>query len=113
MMEKLRIPVGIAIYMNRPVGRLGLLLLIRGNHDGTRRSVLRPSTALAGQGHISREPMRMYTLFGDDVAYVGSSRSWDRTVSNMFVAHDIEHSPGVAGFDLGFDGLGRQAEAPA
>ena len=28
MMEKLRIPVGIAIYMSRPVGRLGLLLLI-------------------------------------------------------------------------------------
>ena len=35
----------------------------------------------------------MYTLFGDDVAYVGSSRSWDRAVSNMFVPHNMNIVP--------------------
>ncbi len=45
------------------------------------------------RGHIAREPLSFYRLFSDDVAYVASSRTWDRTVSNLFVPHNTHIVP--------------------
>ena len=74
--------------MSRPVARLGLLLLILAITTAPAVLFFDPAPVWPVQGHISREPMRMYTLFGDDVAYVGSSRTWDRAVRRMFVPHN-------------------------
>jgi hypothetical protein len=44
-------------------------------------------------GHIPREPLSFYRLFSDDVAYVAGSRTWERTVSNLFVPHNTHIVP--------------------
>ena len=43
--------------------------------------------------HVAREPLSFYRLFSDDVAYVASSRNWQRTVSNLFVPHNTHVVP--------------------
>ena len=80
-------------FMKRPLGRAGLLLLIAA--ITTAPAVLFFDPAPLWPGRTPR-PARTYgdlSLFSDDVAYVGSSRTWDRTVSNLFVPHNTHIVP--------------------
>jgi hypothetical protein len=43
--------------------------------------------------HVPREPRALYRLVSDDVAYVASSRTWQRTASNLFVPHNTHIVP--------------------
>ena len=52
-----------------------------------------PARVGPGPGHNCREPLAIYRLFSDDVAYVASSRNWERTVSNLFVPHNTHIVP--------------------
>ena len=45
------------------------------------------------RGHIAREPRSFYRLYSDDVAYMAGSRTWERTVSNLFVPHNTHIVP--------------------
>ncbi len=51
------------------------------------------SIAPLRRGHIPREPRSTYRLYSDDIAYVASSRTWDRAVTNLFVPHNTHVVP--------------------
>ena len=79
--------------MRRPVGRLGLATLTLLIALAPAVLFFDPVDIVPGRGHIAREPMAFYRLFSDDVAYVASSRNWQRTVSNLFVPHNTHIVP--------------------
>jgi hypothetical protein len=80
-------------FMRRPLGRTGRVLLIAAITTAPAVLFFDPAPLWPGQRHVPREPMEIYTLFSDDVAYVGSSRTWVRTVSNLFVPHNTHIVP--------------------
>ncbi len=43
--------------------------------------------------HVTRPPLEIYTLFSDDVAYVAGSRTWARTMENLFQPHNVHIIP--------------------
>ena len=45
------------------------------------------------RAHVAREPLGLYLLFSDDIAYVSASRNWQRTVSNLFEPHNTHIVP--------------------
>jgi hypothetical protein len=79
--------------MRRPVGRLGLAILILAIATAPAVLFFDPVDIWPGRGHIARDPLGFYRLFSDDVAYVASSRNWQRTVSNLFVPHNTHIVP--------------------
>ncbi len=64
-----------------------------GDRHRTRHSVLRSDRHLAGPGAHRRDAIGIYRLWSDDVAYVAGSRTWERTVSNLFVPHNAHVVP--------------------
>jgi hypothetical protein len=80
--------------LRRPVGRPGLAVVILAIATAPAVLFFDPATYQPmRRGHIVREPLSLYKLFSDDVAYVASSRTWDRTVSNLFVPHNTHIVP--------------------
>src|SRR5271170_5408900 len=80
--------------LRRPLGRLGLTICILSLATAPAVLFFDPATYQPmRRGHIVREPLSLYKLFSDDVAYVASSRTWDRTVSNLFVPHNTHIVP--------------------
>ncbi len=80
--------------LNRPAGQLGLAVVILAIATAPAVLFFDPATYRPSRrGHIAREPFSLYKLFSDDVAYVASSRTWDRTVSNLFVPHNTHIVP--------------------
>jgi predicted outer membrane lipoprotein len=80
--------------LDRPVGRSGLAVVILVIATAPAVLFFDPATYRPmRRGHIVREPLSLYKLFSDDVAYVASSRTWDRTVSNLFVPHNTHIVP--------------------
>jgi hypothetical protein len=80
--------------LNRPVGRAGLAVVILVIVAAPAFLFFDPATYRPlRRGHIAREPLGLYKLFSDDVAYVASSRTWERTVSNLFVPHNTHIVP--------------------
>ena len=80
-------------FMSRPLGRIGLFWLLAAITTAPAVLFFDPAPLWPGQRHVPREPMEIYILFSDDVAYVGSSRTWDRTVANLFVPHNTHIVP--------------------
>ncbi len=87
--------------MRRPVGRLGLAILTLAIATAPAVLFFDPVDIGPGRGHIAREPLAFYRLFSDDVAYVASSRNWQRTVSQPVRAAQHPHRAGLANRDLG------------
>ncbi len=79
--------------LRRPVGRLGLATLTLLIAVAPAVLFFDPVNIGPGRGHVAREPMAFYRLFSDDVAYVASSRNWQRTVSHLFVPHNTHIVP--------------------
>jgi hypothetical protein len=79
--------------MRRPLGWPGLLLLIAATTTAPAVLFFDPVPLWPGERHVPRDPMDIYTLFSDDVAYVGSSRTLDRTISNLFMPHNTHIVP--------------------
>src|SRR5277367_2412718 len=80
--------------LRRPVGRPGLAVVILAIATAPAVLFFDPATYQPmRRGHIVREPLSLYKLFSDDVAYVASSRNWQRTVSNLFVPHNTHIVP--------------------
>jgi hypothetical protein len=79
--------------MNRPVGRIGLLLLVLVICTGPAVLFFDPAPSWPGSHHVRREPFLLYHLHSDDVAYVAAARSWQRTLSNLFVPHNTHVVP--------------------
>src|SRR5262249_40152118 len=80
--------------LSRPVGRPGRALLLAGIAPAPAVLFFDPATYQPGRrGHIAREPLGYSRLFSDDVAYVAGARTWDRTVSNLFVPHNTHIVP--------------------
>jgi len=52
-----------------------------------------PADLIPRQRHVPREPLMIYALFSDDVAYVSASLTWPRTVSNLFEPHNTHIVP--------------------
>jgi hypothetical protein len=65
--------------MNRPVGRLAIVLL----------SIL----ILAAPAWLFADSLSYYRVQGDDFAYIGSSRTLQRTFENLFVPHNAHIVP--------------------
>ena len=42
---------------------------------------------------MAREPLGLYLLFSDDIAYVSASRNWQRTVQTLFEPHNTHIVP--------------------
>jgi len=93
MMETPRFKIGTIMNMSRPIGRLGLLLMMVAITTAPAVLFFDPAPLWPGHGHVPRDPMSTYTLSGNDVAYVGSSRTWDRALSSLFVPHDMNIEP--------------------
>ncbi len=80
--------------LERPVGRVGLIIVVLAIATAPAVLFFEPTTYRPlHRGHIAREPLSFYRLFSDDVAYVASSRTWDRTVSNLFLPHNTHIVP--------------------
>ena len=80
--------------LERLVGRPGLAVVILVIATAPAVLFFDPATYRPlRRGHIVRDPLSLYKLFSDDVAYVASSRTWDRTVSNLFVPHNTHIVP--------------------
>jgi len=79
--------------MRRPVGHVGLAIVTLAIATAPAVLIFDPADILPGRGHIARAPLEFYRLFSDDVAYVASSRNWQRTVSNLFVPHNTHIVP--------------------
>jgi hypothetical protein len=78
----------------RPLGRLGLAIGVVLLCAAPAVLFFDPATYRPGRrGHIPREPLALYRLFSDDVAYVAGSRTWARTASNLFVPHNTHIVP--------------------
>ena len=45
------------------------------------------------RAHVPREPLGMYLLYSDDVAYVSGSRNWHQTLSKLFEPHNTHIVP--------------------
>ena len=45
------------------------------------------------RAHIPRDPIAIYRLYSDDFAYVAASRTFPRTLSNLFVPHNTHIVP--------------------
>ena len=66
--------VRISQRLNRPAGRLALAFLVAWIVTAPAVLFFDPATYRPGsRGHIPREPMGIYRLFSDDVAYVAGS----------------------------------------
>jgi hypothetical protein len=79
--------------MRRTLGRPGLVLLIVIITTAPALLFFDPAPLWPRERHVPREPMSYYCLFSDDVAYVGSSRTLARAVSNLFVPHNTHIVP--------------------
>ena len=76
------------------MGRLGLAIWVVLVCTAPAVLFFDPATYRPGhRGHIPREPLALYRLFSDDVAYVVGSRTWERTASNLFVPHNTHIVP--------------------
>jgi hypothetical protein len=45
------------------------------------------------RAHVAREPLGLYLLFSDDVAYVSAARNWQLTLSSLFEPHNTHIVP--------------------
>jgi hypothetical protein len=45
------------------------------------------------RAHVAREPLGMYLLFSDDIAYVSAARDWQTTVAHLFEPHNTHIVP--------------------
>ena len=45
------------------------------------------------RAHVAREPLGMYLLFSDDIAYVSSGLNWQTTVAHLFEPHNTHIVP--------------------
>jgi hypothetical protein len=45
------------------------------------------------RAHVAREPLGMYLLFSDDVAYVSAARNWHQTLASLFEPHNTHIVP--------------------
>ncbi len=80
--------------LDRPVGRLGRIVVVLAIVTAPAVLFFDPATFQPlRRGHIARDPLSWYRLYSDDVAYVASSRTWGRTVSNLFVPHNTHIVP--------------------
>jgi hypothetical protein len=79
-------------WLNRPVGRLGLALLIAAILSAPWLLFFEPISFLR-KGHIARNPIAIYRLYSDDFAYVSASRTLSRTIANLFVPHNTHIVP--------------------
>ena len=77
----------------RTVGRLGLVVLTLFVAAGPYILFFDPVDYWPLRAHVAREPLSSYLVFSDDVAYVASSRNWQRTVSNLFEPHNTHIVP--------------------
>jgi hypothetical protein len=82
-----------SMVLKRPVGRLGLAILTLAIASAPAILFFDPIDIWPGRGHIARDAIGIYRLWSDDVAYVASSRNWQRTVSNLFVPHNTHIVP--------------------
>jgi hypothetical protein len=78
--------------LNRPVGRLGLALLVAAILSAPWLLFFDP-IAFLRRGHIVRDPIAIYRLYSDDFAYVAASRTLSRTIANLFVPHNTHIVP--------------------
>src|SRR5262245_8064314 len=80
--------------LHRSMRRLGVTIWVLLLATGPAVLFFDPITYRPGRrGHIPREPRAVYRLYSDDVAYVAGSRTWERTVSNLFVPHNTHVVP--------------------
>src|SRR4051812_34010640 len=78
--------------LRRPLGRLGLALLVSLIVAGPWVLFFAP-ISLPGRAHIARDPAAIYRLYSDDFAYVAASRTLPSTVANLFVPHNTHIVP--------------------
>ncbi|MGC8641503.1 MAG: hypothetical protein ACP5XB_16685 [Isosphaeraceae bacterium] len=76
----------------RPVSWLGLSLLA-GLILAAPAILFFDPLGLPGRGHITREPLAIYSLYSDDFAYVAASRNLSRALANLFVPHNTHIVP--------------------
>src|SRR5262245_16017829 len=75
--------------LRQPVGRWGLAITIVALAAAPAVLFFDPVDIIPNRGHVPREPLGVYALFSDDVAYVSASRTWQRALSNLFVPHNM------------------------
>jgi hypothetical protein len=79
--------------LRRPVRRLGLAIAVVAVATAPAFLFFDPIDVIPNRGHVPREPLVIYTLFSDDVAYVSASRTLPRAFSNLFVPHNTHIVP--------------------
>ena len=79
--------------MSRPVGRPAMIILTLSIAAAPAILFFDPIDIWPGRAHIARDAIGIYRLWSDDVAFVASSRTWQRTVSNLFLPHNAHVVP--------------------
>jgi hypothetical protein len=78
--------------LDRPVGRLGLAILLVFILAAPWLLFFDPIRFFR-KAHIARDPAAIYRLYSDDFAYLSASRNLGRTVSNLFAPHNTHIVP--------------------
>jgi hypothetical protein len=79
--------------MGRPIGRWGLAILTLAIATAPAILFFDPVDIWPARGHIARDAIGTYRLWSDDVAFVASGRTWERTVSRLFLPHNTHIVP--------------------
>ncbi len=80
-------------FINHRVGWLGSAVLLLAIAMAPAILFFDPTAFWPSERHVAREPQEVYVLFSDDVAYIGDSRTWDRTVEHLFQPHNAHVVP--------------------
>jgi hypothetical protein len=92
-LDKLLLSMSKRDVLGRPVGRLGLATLTLATAMAPAILFFDPFGMWLHRGHIVRDAIGIYRLWSDDIAFVASSRTWERTVSNLFLPHNAHIVP--------------------
>jgi hypothetical protein len=83
----------IASAIQRPVGRVGLAIMTVVLATAPGVLFFHPADFPPRRQHVDRDPLKIYLLYSDDIAYVSASRTFSSTVSNLFVPHNTHVVP--------------------
>ncbi|MDG3006721.1 hypothetical protein [Paludisphaera mucosa] len=82
----------IGSWLRGPLGRWGRAALVLAILTAPWVLFFNPVAPFAN-GHIPRDPVRIYRVYSDDFAFVSASRDFSRTVGNLFSPHNTHIVP--------------------
>jgi hypothetical protein len=80
------------VMLRRPIGRAGLAVVVL-VLTAVPTILFFEADHMPRQAFVARDPVGVYCLYSDDVAYVAGSLTWQRTVANLFEPHNTHIVP--------------------